>query len=177
MTFRWKCRLVCLSALFAIPVALMSCGKFSPTVPASKGQPQSPTAITGAPTGVTRTTATLTGTVNPRGAPTTYWFEWGTTTAYGNQTSPQNLPGDYATRNVTASLISLSPNTTYHYRVCAQNAQGRVCGNRYDFDNADTAEPELSEWDRITCWNTKQTSMADDPVLAQDQGESCLLRE
>ncbi|MHA2649383.1 MAG: hypothetical protein V2G45_07140 [bacterium JZ-2024 1] len=115
--------------LLAVLTALVSCGKFSPTVPASKGQPQPPTAITGAPTGVTRTTATLTGTVNPRGAPTTYWFEWGTTTAYGNQTSPQNLPGDYATRNVTASLISLSPNTTYHYRVCAQNAQGRVCGN------------------------------------------------
>jgi phosphodiesterase/alkaline phosphatase D-like protein len=124
-------------------VVLISCGKFSPTVPASKGQPQAPTAVTGAPTGTTPNSATVSGSVSPRGASTAYWFQWGATTAYGNQTAQSNLPGDYATHNVTANLTGLSAGTTYHYRVCAQNAQGTVCGNDMTFTTGATYQAIL----------------------------------
>jgi len=41
---------------------------------------------------VTKDSATLNGTVNPQGSPTTYHFEYGTSTAYGSAT-PQRLAG------------------------------------------------------------------------------------
>ena len=42
-------------------------------------------------TGVSTTSATLNAVVNPNGLPTTAWFQWGTTTSYGNLTSVANL--------------------------------------------------------------------------------------
>ena len=67
--------------------------------------------------------ANLNGTVNPNGADTHYFFEYGTTAAYG-QTSPA-LPGLDAgggTKPLGAGthLTGLSPNTTYHYTLVAE---------------------------------------------------------
>ena len=45
----------------------------------------SPTVTTGTHSRVTDTTAVLHGTVNPNGSATTYYFQWGLTTAYGVQ--------------------------------------------------------------------------------------------
>src|SRR5205807_82972 len=46
--------------------------------------PLAPVVVTGGATGLTAGGATLTGTVDPRGVPTTYHFEYGKTTAYGS---------------------------------------------------------------------------------------------
>jgi hypothetical protein len=43
-----------------------------------------PTVTTGTASSVTSTTATISGTVNPNGAATTYQFQYGTTTGYGS---------------------------------------------------------------------------------------------
>jgi hypothetical protein len=43
----------------------------------------SPATTTGTHSHVTDTTAVLHGTINPNGSTTTYYFEWGLTTAYG----------------------------------------------------------------------------------------------
>ena len=54
----------------------------------SQGAPQRrPSAITGTVSAVGGTSATLNGTVNPGGAATDWWFEYGTTTAYGSKTA------------------------------------------------------------------------------------------
>ena len=45
-----------------------------------------PTVLTLPPICPCPTSATLNGTVNPDGYPTTAWFQWGTTTNYGNLT-------------------------------------------------------------------------------------------
>jgi len=63
--------------------------------------------------------ATLNGTVDPQGRATTYYFEFGETTAYGNQTAPQNAGSGTTPVSVTASLSGLRADATYHYRLVA----------------------------------------------------------
>ena len=68
------------------------------------------------------TAATLEGTVNPEGAPTTYRFEWGTSASYGHSTAVEELGGEeYESEAVEAQLTGLLPDTTYHFRLCAEN--------------------------------------------------------
>jgi hypothetical protein len=88
-----------------------------------------PTAITGPVTSVGPTTATVTGTVNPNGQATTWWVEYGTSTSYGSKTATVNAGSGTGGSAVTASLASLAPGTTYHYRVVASNGAGTTRGN------------------------------------------------
>lgn len=71
----------------------------------------------------------LNGTINPNGLPTTYHFEWGTSTAYGN-VIPSGGGDAYGGQGAAMSRYSkpisgLAPNTTIHYRVIAQNSAGQ----------------------------------------------------
>ena len=92
-----------------------------------------PTTSTGAASNLT-TTATLNGTVNPNGLPTTCHFDWGTTTAYGNTTPNDPSPGSGTTAlAVTAPLTGLSPNTGYHARLSCTNSAGTTTGNDTTF--------------------------------------------
>jgi hypothetical protein len=77
---------------------------------------------------VTITTATLTGKVNPHGAPTTYYFQYGTTTAYGSRTPDTGAGGGTAAVGATAAIAGLGPNTKYHYRLVARNSVGITIG-------------------------------------------------
>lgn len=86
-----------------------------------------PTALTlGASVGLTA--AQVTGSVNPNGAATTYWFEYGTTTSYGAQTATSSSGAGSSPVPVEALLAGLSPATTYHYRLVAQNSGGTTFG-------------------------------------------------
>ena len=87
-----------------------------------------PTAITGAVSAVGGTSATLNGTVNPDGAATDWWFEYGTSTAYGTKTSTTAAGSGSANITVSRALSGLSPATTYHYRLVAKNATGTTNG-------------------------------------------------
>jgi hypothetical protein len=75
-------------------------------------------------------TATLRGTVNPNTSTTTAWFEWGTsnTLASYSSTSSQSVGSGTSAVSVTANLTGLNPNTTYYYRVAAQNSTGTQRG-------------------------------------------------
>jgi hypothetical protein len=87
-----------------------------------------PTATTRAESGVTRTGATLNGTVIPNGSSTTWYFEYGTTTAYGLQ-SPGGEAGDgNGPVDVSMAVSGLSQGTTYHYRLVAVSADGTARG-------------------------------------------------
>lgn len=68
--------------------------------------------------------ALLSGKVNPNGLPTTYRFEYGTSTCPGSCTStPQEELGSAAVdRSASAAISGLSPDTTYHYRLLATNS-------------------------------------------------------
>lgn len=84
--------------------------------------PVEPTVATTSATNVTATAATLSGTVNPNGVPTTAWFEWGANTGYGTLTSSQNTGSGTNAVDIIQTLSSLLPGGTYHYRIVASNA-------------------------------------------------------
>jgi hypothetical protein len=69
------------------------------------------------------TSAVLQGAVNPNGSATTYHLEYGTTTSYGqNVPVPDASVGAAAQDKLVAQPITgLEPNTTYHYRLVADN--------------------------------------------------------
>lgn len=92
-----------------------------------------PIVTTGAASAVANTTATVAGTVDPSGSATTYSFEYGTTTAYGQQSAPASAGADGAAKPVTAALIGLAPGTTYHFRITADNGGGPTPGTDATF--------------------------------------------
>jgi len=88
-----------------------------------------PSAITGPVTLVATTTATVSGTVNPNGTATTWYFEYGPTTTYGTKTPAANAGAGTVNTGVSSNLTSLTPGTTYHYRVVATSTAGTTDGS------------------------------------------------
>ncbi len=94
-----------------------------------------PTTTTASATAVTTSSATLNGTVNPNGASTTAFFEWGTSSTLStfSVTSSQFAGSGTNAVSVTANLTGLSANTTYYDRVVGQNSAGTQRGSIASF--------------------------------------------
>jgi hypothetical protein len=92
-----------------------------------------PAATTIAATSVTGTTATLNGTVNPNTLATTYYFQWGTTISYGNNTTTTSAGSGSTAIAVSANLTGLTGGTPYHFRVAATNTDGTAYGSDLTF--------------------------------------------
>lgn len=108
-----------------------------------------PTATTGSATKVRATSATLNGVAGPNvagGDPTQYFFEYGKTTAYGSQTPTGTIgscpagitpPSPYcntpASQPVSANISRLTPCTTYHFQLVANNSDGMANGGDKKF--------------------------------------------
>jgi hypothetical protein len=82
-----------------------------------------PIVHTGSPTGVGSSGATLTGSVDPSGHSTQYYFQYGPSTAYG-LVAPAGSAGSGAARSVAATIGGLTSGRTYHFRLVAQNSSG-----------------------------------------------------
>ncbi len=107
---------------------------FTTTVP--------PTVTTGAPSGLNTTEATLNGTVNDNGQSTTVTFQYGTTTAYGTTTTADESPVETGVDTaVSKSISSLTPGTTYHFRVVGNSINGISNGADMTFFTAAPAAP------------------------------------
>ncbi len=78
---------------------------------------------------ITQTSAKLNGFVGPEGAETVCRFEYGTSLAYGSSKPCTPPPG--STEEVvseSAAISELSANTTYFFRIVAENAGGKSEG-------------------------------------------------
>ncbi len=111
------------------------------TFTASAGQ--SPTATTGAASGISVDEATISGTIDPEGKETSYGFEYGTTTAYGTQTYGTVLP-EYGIQTIALNLRGISPDTTYHYRLVVSNQGGTSYGEDMTFTTLPIAFPVIA---------------------------------
>ncbi len=89
-------------------------------------------------------TASVTGTVNPNGAATTYWFEFGTSNALGTKTSSQAIGSGHYSTPTPGFITGLRANTLYYYRLSANNSFGTVSGTTYTFKTNNTTAPRGS---------------------------------
>ncbi|WP_027005665.1 hypothetical protein [Conexibacter woesei] len=101
--------------------------------------PARPGVATGGVRDVTLNAATLTASVDPNSASTSYRFQYGLTTSYG-ATSGTGSAGS-GTRGVSVSqrIGGLTAGKRYHYRVVATNSVGTVNGGDRSFVVASTA--------------------------------------
>ncbi len=98
-----------------------------PTATPATTPTPSPVVTTNPATKVAAFSATLNGSVNPRGATTMVNFQYGLTTAYGSNTPMQTQNGN-TVRAVSANIAGLLANRTYHFRIVAHNNGGTSFG-------------------------------------------------
>jgi multidrug efflux pump subunit AcrA (membrane-fusion protein) len=116
---------------------------------------QDATATTGSASSASDTALTFTGTVDTGGAATSYYFEYGTTTAYGSTTATEtSTPGTSPDVSVSATVTGLSPDTTYLYALVAGGSAGI----------AETATTAAS-----ACVVDSQTVATDQQTVAKDK--------
>lgn len=101
-----------------------------------------PVVTTNPATNVAAFSATLNGSVNPRGAPTMVSFQYGLTTSYGSTTPMQTQNGN-TVRPVSANIAGLLANRTYHFRIVAHNNGGTVFGTDRTFTTLTTTGPPV----------------------------------
>jgi hypothetical protein len=101
----------------------------APTMAASGVRP--PQASTDRVLRARGSSAELTGTVNPHGSPTTFFFQYGPTIAYAYRT-PNGSVGS-GTRPVRVGQFASPFRIGFHYRIVATNAAGTKFGRDFVF--------------------------------------------
>ena len=115
-----------------------------PTATPSATPTPIPVVTTNPATNVAAFSATLNGSVNPRGATTMVHFQYGLTTSYGSTTPMQTQNGN-TVRAISANISGLLASHTYHFRIVAQNAGGtRFGGDRTFTTLAATGPPVVA---------------------------------
>jgi glycosidase len=117
------------------------CAPFESRFTTGSGAVQSskPSATTNAANNLAQTSATLNASVNPNGASTTAYFQYGRTSSYGTNTPTENLGGGNSTLATSANISGLRSGRTHHFRVVATNSNGTTYGADQTFVTPTTA--------------------------------------
>lgn len=91
---------------------------------------------------ITSDSAQLNGMVSANGFPTTAWFEWGTSSAYGQITAPMLVGTSANVARLSANLDGLLPSSVIYYRLIASNQIGVVSGKQERF----TTGQQVTVW-------------------------------
>ena len=101
-----------------------------------------PAATTLAASAISPGAAVLNGTAsNPDIVSASAHFEFGPTTAYGSDTSPNQLGKTAANVPLASAISGLAANTLYHFRLVVNNAAGVAFGADRTFTTASSATP------------------------------------
>ena len=101
-----------------------------------------PAVTTNAATNVASSSATLNGSVNPRGTTTMVNFQYGLTTSYGSNTPMQTQTGN-TVRAIIANISGLQASRTYHFRIAAHNGGGTSFGSDRTFTTLSATGPPV----------------------------------
>lgn len=106
--------------------------------------------------------ATFDGLVNPGGAETTYRFEYGPSSAYGQSLSG-NAGSGFADVEVSVHPQNLQPGTFYHYRLVAESPLGVAVGEDGTFTTQPSAGssglPDGRAWEMVSPPNKQGASL------------------
>lgn len=108
--------------------------------------PTAPVVKTTAPSAITATSVTLTGTVNPGGSTSSCYFEYGTSAAYGERTPDQTvkpIAGSTTPQAIGAKVSGLQPRQTFHEQLLCTNATGPSSGGDTTFTTADHGPSQI----------------------------------
>ena len=114
-----------------LPGALIATLALAAAILAPTGQALAarlPTVSTGGTQSVSYGSAILTGKLNPNGADTSFYFQYGLTRAYGGQSAIADAGAGTRALGVGLPISGLQPITVYHYRLVAVNAAGASIG-------------------------------------------------
>jgi CSLREA domain-containing protein len=98
-----------------------------------------PRVTTGGASAVSGKRATVAGVIVPDLRKTSWFVEYGRTTAYGKKTPVATLVGSLRADKVKAVLTGLAPHTVIHYRFVASNGDGTAQGADRTLKTARTA--------------------------------------
>lgn len=103
----------------------------------------------------TATSARLNARIDPNRAATTWYVEWGTSTAFGRRTPEQTLPAGDRAVAVSTALQGLPSYRRVYWRVVAANAAGVKRSGRTSFTTLRSPtgvtlslSPDLTSWSR-----------------------------
>jgi hypothetical protein len=113
----------------------------------------------------------LNGVVDPQGAATSYYFEFGPTQAYGSKAPvpSKGIGADPVPHQVSAALGPLESNTTYHYRAVASNEIGTTMGADRSFTT-----PPACKGSGAGCEWTTQSTVSPERTELQLKDVSCV---
>jgi hypothetical protein len=115
-------------------------GWLSGDLPASIS-PRPPAVTTAAASGISTSAATVSGTIDPENSATTYYFQYGKTTAYGSKVpiSAEGVGSGGDPVAVSKTLSGLAEGTVYHYRLVATSPEGTSQGMDQTFTTGGNA--------------------------------------
>lgn len=87
-----------------------------------------PVATTAGVSGIDQADVTAFGQTNPNGLATSFWFQYGLSTAYGRVTAKASAGTGTATMPVQAVMRGIVRRHLYHYRLVATNTEGTAYG-------------------------------------------------
>jgi hypothetical protein len=125
---------------------LACCGLAGWVSPAPAAAPPAVSDQAAFASGVSQFTATLNGTVDPEGVPTSYHFVYGPTPAYGLAApSPDRyVPVNEADDAVNVVVGELQPGTTYHFALVANSPEGQSVGPDETFQTPPVPPPVVA---------------------------------
>jgi hypothetical protein len=121
--------------------------------------PGPPSATTNPAQPIQADSAMLNGTVNPNGPLGNAWFEWGTDPSLGTfATTPAQTVGPGSSPIAVGTVVqSLTPGTTYYFRVVISTAGGTAVGAILSFTAATTPGGGLPSATTLPATDTTQT--------------------
>jgi uncharacterized protein YaiE (UPF0345 family) len=106
----------------------------------------------------TDTTVIVNGNINPEGAFTNYWYEYGLTSNLGIKTVNQTVGSGFVQISAPAYITGLSKNTSYYFRLVGENAYGMVAGAIYTFGTSQTNPPPVGSAPTVKTTNATSIS-------------------
>ena len=97
-----------------------------------------PIVTTNSASNIYENSATLNGQVNSNGYSAVYYFEYGTNSSFGSNTSYQSISNGSGNFSVSQSISGLYRNSTYYYRLVAYNSYGTSVGQTMTFVTDDS---------------------------------------